>query len=98
MNFVAKEKILLTLGSPFSISIGEASRTIAFSFTFTGFITELIGISPDMSGVDGRITTLDYFKDNGLSNQVMEDFIEGLIPQTVTEISKGTIGRGLEKI
>ena len=60
MDFVAKEKIVLALGSPLSIGIGVASGAIAFPFAPAGFMAKLAGIGPDMGGVDGSIATLDY--------------------------------------
>jgi hypothetical protein len=98
MDFVTKEKVVLALSSPLSISIGEAAGTSTLSFALTSFKTELIGVSPDMSRVDSRIPTLDYSEHNGLSNQVMENLIEDIITETVTEISKGTIGGSLQEI
>jgi hypothetical protein len=44
MDFVAKEKIVLALGSPLSIGIGVASGAIAFPFAPAGFMTKLAGI------------------------------------------------------
>ena len=58
-------------------------------------MAELIGIGPDVSGIYRRITTLDYLQYNGLSNQIMENFIEDIITETVTEIGKRTIGGSL---
>jgi len=60
MDFLAKETIVLALGSPLSLSVGVASGTIAFSFALAGFITKLVVIGPGMGGVDGSIATLDY--------------------------------------
>jgi hypothetical protein len=98
MYFVAKEKIVLALGSPLSISIGVAFGTIAFPFTGAGLMAELIGISPDVSGIYGCIPTLDYFQHNSLSNQVMENFIENVFTESVTEVGKGAIGGSLKEI
>ena len=39
MDFVAKEKIVLALGSPPSIGIGVASGAIAFPLAPAGFMT-----------------------------------------------------------
>jgi hypothetical protein len=60
MDFVAKEKMALALGSPLRIGIGIASGTIAFSFALAGFMAKLAGMRPDMGSVDGSITTMDY--------------------------------------
>ena len=93
-----EEKIVLALGSPLSIGIGETAGTGAFAFALTGFIAELIGISPNVSGVDGRILNLDYLQADGLSNQVMQNLVENAIAQAIPEIGKATIGRSLKEI
>jgi hypothetical protein len=98
MDFVAKEKVVLALGSPLSIGIRIASGTITFTLTGAGLFTEAIGISPEVCGIYGSTTTLDYLQDYSLGNQLMQDFIENLLTEAVAEVSEGAIGRGLEKI
>jgi hypothetical protein len=98
VNLVAEEKIIFAFSSPLGIGIRVASRATTFALTLASLVTELTGISPDMSGVDGSITTLDYFQDNSLSDQLVEDFIKNILSQPITEIGETTIGRSLQKI
>ncbi len=98
MDLVTEEEIVFAFGAPLGIGIRVALRATTFAFTLASLVTELTGISPDMSGVDGSITTLDYFQDNSLSDQLVEDFIKNILSQPVTEIGETTIGRGLQEI
>ena len=98
MDFVAKEGIVLALGSPLCISIRVTSGTITFTLTGAGLMAEFTCISPDVCGIYSGITTLDYLQDYSLGNQLVQDFIENLLTEAVAEVSEGAIGRGLEKI
>jgi hypothetical protein len=98
MGFVAKEKVVLALGSPLSIGVRVASWAITLSFAGAGLMAKFTGISPEVCGIYGSTTTLDYLQDYSLGNQLMQDFIENLLTEAVAEVSEGAIGRGLEKI
>jgi hypothetical protein len=98
LDFVPKEKVILAFSSSLNISIGVAVGIIVFSLELTGLITGLIGIGPDMSGVDGGILTLDYLQDNGMSKTVMENLVENTIANTVTKIGKVAMRRSLQEI
>ena len=51
-----------------------------------------------MGGIYGGITTDNYLQSYSLGNQPVEDFVENILSQTVTEVSKGAIGGGLEEV
>jgi hypothetical protein len=98
MDFIAKEKIVLALGSPLSIGVRVASWAITLSFAGAGLMAKFTGISPDVSRIYSGVATFDYLQDNSLGNQLVENFIENLLTEATTEVGKGAIGRGLEKI
>lgn len=98
MNLIAKEKIVLALGSPLGIGVGIAFRTIAFPFAGAGLMAEFTGISPDMGRIYGRVATFDYLQDDSLGNQVMKNIIENVFTEPVAEIGKSAVGRSLQEV
>ena len=98
MDFVAKEKVVLALGSPLSISVRVALGTITFTFTGAGLIAEFTGLSPDVSGIYSGIPAFDYLQDDSLGNQVMQNIIESVCTKAVTESGEGAVGRGFQEI
>ena len=94
-----KEELILALGSPLSIGIGVTSRTTTFASTVAGPLSEFIGINPHMSGICDCIDTLYCFQYNSLSNQVMENFIVGILTKTVRKLVKAPLeGRSFKEI
>ncbi len=61
-------------------------------------MAEFTGISPDMRRIYSGVATFDYLQDNSLGDQLVEDFIEGIFTETITEIGKSAVGRGLEEV
>ena len=60
MDFLAEEKIALTLGSPLSIGVGVAFKTITFTFAEAGLLAKAMKVSPEVSGIDRGIATQYY--------------------------------------
>jgi len=60
VNFVAKEKVVLTLGSPLGVRVRVISVMVAFAFTGAGLLTKLTGVGPEMRRIYSSITTGDY--------------------------------------
>ena len=60
VDFIAKEEIVLALGSPLGIGVRVASGTITFPLTLAGLLTELIRISPEVSGIYSGIAAQYY--------------------------------------
>jgi hypothetical protein len=98
MDFIAKEKIVLALGSPLSIGVRVASWAIALSFAGAGLMAKFTGISPDMSRIYSGVATFDYLQDNSLGNQLVENLIENVFTQAITEIGKSAVGRSLQEV
>ena len=98
MHFVAEEDIFLILKSPLRITVRVVSAAVALPFTGAGFLAEAVGISPQMSGINGSIATLDYFQRYGLGNELVEALIEDVITQTVAEVGKTAVSGSLEEI
>ncbi len=71
---------------------------MALPLTGAGLLTKLTWADPEMGWIYGGITTDDYLQDNSLSNQVMENLIENILSQAITEIGEGAIRGGLEEV
>jgi len=76
MDFIAKEDVILALIAPTGIRVRVILGMLASLLAVTSLLTKFTGISPKVSGIYSRITTLDYLKGYSLGNQPMKDFVE----------------------
>ena len=71
---------------------------MALPLALASLLTKFTGISPKVSRIYSRITTVDYLKSYSLGNQPVENLIEYVLAEAITEVGKSTIGGSLEKI
>jgi hypothetical protein len=64
---------------------------LALPFAGVGLPAEAVGVSPQVSGIDGGIATKGYFQCYGLGNKLMETFIENVFTQVVAEVGEGEL-------
>jgi hypothetical protein len=98
MDLVAKESIFLALVSPGGILIGIGPGTATPPLAGTGLFARLVGIGPKMGGIDGSVASQDDLQGYSLGDQLMQDFVEEVFSQTITEIGEGAIGWGTKEI
>jgi hypothetical protein len=91
VDLVAEKDIFLILVSPLGITVRVISGAVALPFTEAGFLAEAVGMSPQMSGIDGGIATKDYFQRYGLGNKLVETFIENILAQTMAEVGETAV-------
>ena len=63
--------VLSPLVSPPGIMVRVVSGAVAFPFSGAGFLVEAVGITVEVSGINGGIATLDYLQRYGLGNKLM---------------------------
>jgi hypothetical protein len=71
VHLVAEEDVFLILVAPPGIAVRVVSGAVALPFTGAGLLAEAVGISPEVSGIDGGIATLDYLQGYGLGNKLV---------------------------
>ncbi len=76
MDFIAEKDIFLIPVSPLGVTVRVVSGAVALPFAGADFPAEAVGISPQVSGIDGGITTKDYLQCYSLDNKLVETFIE----------------------
>ena len=76
VNFVAEEGVIFGLVSPGSVFVRRGR--------FPG-----IRVSMNMGRIDGKIDAMNDTDSNCLGDNGPEDFVEGFIAETFSEISKG---------
>jgi hypothetical protein len=91
VDLVAEKDIFLILVSPLGITVRVISGAVALPFTGAGFLAEAVGISAQMSGINGGIATKDYFQRYGLGNKLVETFIENILAQTMAEVGETAV-------
>jgi len=98
MDLVAKESIFLALVPPGGILIGIGPGTATPSLAGTGLFARLVGVGPKMGGIDGSVASQDDLQGYSLGDQLMQDFVEEVFSQTITEVGEGAIRGGAKKI
>lgn len=99
VDFVSEEAVSFGLMSPPGILVGIGFQAVAFSFTGADFDAELVGESPDVSGVNcGVDEVFDQADSNGLCDEAVEDFLEGFCSQAFSEVGEGGMRGGLEEV
>ena len=91
MDLVTEEDIFLVLVSPLGITVRVVSGAVALPFAGASLPAEAVGVSPQMSGIDGGITTKGYFQRYGLGSKLVETFIENVLAQPMAEVGETAV-------
>jgi len=98
MDLIAEEDVFLGFMPPTGIRIGVFPGAVAPPLTGAGLFAKFVRVCPEVGGIHSGIPTDDYLEDYSLSNQAVEDVIENVVSQAVTEVGEGAIGRCLQEI
>ena len=99
MDFVSEEGVSLCFMSPSSIRIGIRSETVALVLAGADFDAELVGVSPDVGGIDRCVDLfLDETHSDRLCDELMKDGIERIGFQSGAELREDRVGGSIEEV
>ncbi len=99
VDFVSEQGVGFGFMPPLCIGVGIGFQTFPGSCAFAELDAELVGAGPEVGGIPCGVSFfLNEAYGTGLSDEVMEESIEGVLSESGTEWGEGGMGGGRKEV